>query len=121
MTDPTWPAPLGRPAYHGVIGRFVRAVEPHSESDPAAILVQTLVGVGNAIGRGPHFMVEETRHHANLFAAIVGDTSKARKGTALDRSRKLVLAADPAWGRNNDGEGGLSTAEGLITAVRDPV
>lgn len=114
-----WPAPLGRAAYHGPVGKFVRAVEPHSEGDPAAILIQTLVCFGNAMGRNPHFTVEDSRHGTNLFAAVVGDTSKSRKGTALGRARKLVLVADPRWGLNNDGEGGLSTAEGLVYAVRD--
>ena len=119
MSERLWPSPLGQAAYHGVVGEFVRRLEEHSESDPAAILTQTLACFGNAIGRGPHFTVEDTRHHANLFVAVVGDTSKARKGTALDRARRLVVDADPEWGANNDGEGGLSTAEGLIYAVRD--
>jgi hypothetical protein len=71
------------------------------------------------MGRGPHFYVEDTRHGANLNACIVGDTAAARKGTSLDRARKIVQLSDPEWALANDGEGGLSTAEGLINAVRD--
>jgi hypothetical protein len=115
-----WPDPLGKDAYHGVVGDYARLVDPHTEGDPAAVLIQTLVCLGNAMGRDPHFYVEATRHGTNLFGAIVGDTSMARKGTSLDRARTFALAADPAWGLGNDGEGGLSTAEGLIFAVRDP-
>ncbi|HET7571783.1 MAG TPA: DUF3987 domain-containing protein [Gaiellaceae bacterium] len=115
-----WPCPLGADAYHGVVGDFVRAVEPHTEGDPAAVLIQALVCLGNALGRGPHFMIEDDRHGANLHLAVVGDTSRARKGTSLGRAKRLVLLADPRWGAVNDGEGGLSTAEGLIHAVRDP-
>jgi hypothetical protein len=118
---PLWPAPLGDAAYHGVVGEFVRKIEPHTEGDSAAILIQALVCFGNALGRGPHFTVEDTRHGTNLFAVIVGDTSKARKGTALDRARKLAMLADPSWGANNDGEGGISSAEGLVHAVRDAI
>lgn len=120
MTTPEWPAPLGAAAYHGVVGDFVRTVEPHSEADPAAVLVQTLVCLGNAFGRSPHFMVEDTRHGTNLFAAVVGDTATARKGTSLDRAMRFAKAADPAWAAANEGDGGLSSAEGLIHAVRDP-
>jgi Protein of unknown function (DUF3987) len=114
-----WPSPLGDAAYHGVIGEYLRAVEPHSEGDPAAIIIQALVCIGNAMGRNPHFMVEDTRHGTNLFAVIVGKTSSARKGTSLDRAQKLVRLAEPRWGENNDGDGGLSSSEGLISAVRD--
>jgi hypothetical protein len=115
-----WPDPLGEHAYHGVVGEYVRAVDPHTEADSAAVLIQTLVCLGSAMGRNPHFYVEDTRHGTNLFTAVVGDTAMARKGTSLDRARRFVQAADPAWGMDNDGEGGLSTAEGLIHAVRDP-
>lgn len=114
-----WPSPIGRAAYFGVIGEYLEAIEPHSEADPAAILVQALVCVGNAMGRGPHFTVEDTRHGTNLFAVVVGKTSSARKGTSLDRAQRLVRLADPAWAENNDGDGGLSTSEGLISAVQN--
>jgi hypothetical protein len=114
-----WPPPLGGAAHYGVIGDYVRAVELHTEADPAAVLTQTLVCVGSALGRNPHFVVEDTRHGTNLFALIVGDTASARKGTALGRARALVQAADPDWAEANHGEGGLSTSEGLIQAVRD--
>ena len=30
----------------------------------------------------PHFAVEGTRHHANLFAVLVGSTARGRKGTS---------------------------------------
>ena len=54
-----WPAPLGDDAYHGVIGDFVRAVEPHTEADPAALLVQAIVFVGNSFGRKVCFFAED--------------------------------------------------------------
>jgi hypothetical protein len=117
--DAEWPAPLGKAAYHGLVGKFAHAVEPHTEGDPAAILIQTLVLIGNALGRGPHFIVEDDRHGTNLHLAIVGNTALARKGTSLGRSWRFVSLADPSWAAANDGEGGLSTAEGLISAVRD--
>ncbi len=84
---------MGDAAFHGVIGEYVRAVDPHTEGDPAAVLVQTLVCLGNAMGRNPHFYVEDTRHSTNLFAGVVGDTAMARKGTSLDRARRFALAA----------------------------
>ena len=49
-----WPAPLRQAAYHGVIGDMVRALAPHTEADPAALLVQILVMFGSVIGRGAY-------------------------------------------------------------------
>jgi Protein of unknown function (DUF3987) len=113
-----WPEPLGAPAYHGLAGEIVRAIEPHSEADPAAILVQLHVGFGNLIGRSAHFVAEADRHYTNLFAAQVGETAKARKGASWGRVKALLREADGGWA---DGHivGGLSSGEGLINAVRD--
>jgi hypothetical protein len=112
-----WPKPLGDAAFHGIAGELSRLVEPNTESDIAAVLVQFLVGFGNLIGRGPHFLVEDSRHASNLFAAIVGESGKARKGTSLDRVRKLLNAVDETWNM----QGGLSSGEGLTYAVRDAI
>ena len=113
----TWPRPLGADALIGVAGEFVRTIEPHTEADPAALLVQFLVAFGSVIGRGPHFQVEADRHGTNLFACLVGSTSKGRKGTSFGHVRRHFRGIDPDWRI----VGGLSTGEGLISAVRDAV
>ncbi len=118
-----WPEPPDEAAYYGLAGDIVRAVDPSTEADPVAILVQLLVSFGSAIGRGPHFVVERDRHGANLFVVLVGRTAKARKGTSLGRVRDILRRA------GNEGERwakdcvttGLSSGEGLIWAVRDPI
>ena len=46
-----WPV-MATEAFHGLAGEFVRLVEPHTESDPVALLLQLLTGFGNQIGRG---------------------------------------------------------------------
>ena len=53
-----WPDPLGACAYHGIAGEVVRALEPHTESDSAALLFQLLTAVGNCIGPGVWYSVE---------------------------------------------------------------
>ncbi len=118
-TGDTHPA-LSSAAFHGVAGRFVQMVGPQSEADPAALLVQFLAAAGNTFGRGPHLLVEGDRHPANLYVAIVGDTSGGRKGTSWGRVRQPLERADPEWkGRNV--AGGLASGEGLIWNVRDPI
>src|SRR5688572_9129962 len=69
--DKYWPKPLEDAAFVGVLGDFVRTVEPHTEADPAALLVQMLVAAGNVVGSSPHVRVEAERHRMNLFAAVV--------------------------------------------------
>src|SRR5436189_281505 len=67
-----WPEPLGEAAFHGIAGEIVRSIEPHTEADPAALLLTLLAALGNLIGPGPYAQVEATRHGLNLFVAIVG-------------------------------------------------
>lgn len=114
-----WPSPPAVQAYYGLAGDFVRMIEPHSESDPVAILVQFLVGFGNIIGRGSYWNVEGDRHHNNLNIALVGVSSKGRKGTALGQVRRIFNEIDPTWVEQF--QGGLSSGEGLIWAVRDEI
>lgn len=107
-------------ALHGVVGEIVKTIEPHTEADPAAILVQTLVGCGNLIGRTAHFRVEADDHYLNLFVVLVGDTAKGRKGTSWGHVRRVLAAVEPTWAESRI-LGGLASGEGLIWAVRDPI
>ena len=56
---PPWPEPLGKAAFHGLAGDFVRLVEPHTEADPAALLLILYGGIeadgidGLPDGEGP--------------------------------------------------------------------
>src|SRR5262249_35570613 len=61
-----WPEALGETAYHGLAGDIVRAIDPHTEADPAALLVQFLVSFGNLIKRSAHFIAEADRHYCNM-------------------------------------------------------
>jgi hypothetical protein len=79
---PQWPEPLNSAALHGLAGEFVNAVEPYTESDPAALLIQLLTVLGSVAGRNAYYLVEEDRHFLNLFTAMAGPTAKARKGTS---------------------------------------
>ena len=115
-----WPEPLAQEAYHGPVGELVRRIEPHSEADPAALLIQALIGTGNVIGRHVHFQAERNSHYTNLFAVIVGQTSKGRKGTALGHVKHTIAQIDPTWSTTRI-MGGLARGEGLIWAVRDPI
>jgi hypothetical protein len=104
-------------AYHGPAGEFVRTLAPHTEADPAALLMNFLVMFGSIIGRNACFRVEGVNHYCNLFFAQVGRTSKGRKGTAFYRVREVMDMVDPAWAGGHI-QSGLSSGEGLICAAR---
>jgi hypothetical protein len=119
QTESAWPVPLAEGAFHGLVGRIVREIEPNTEADPAAILVQLLAAFGNAVGPRPHFLADGSRHGGKLFVAIVGKTSKGRKGTSWNRTREVFERADRAWIERITS--GLSSGEGLVWQVRDPI
>jgi hypothetical protein len=113
-----WPAVLGEAAYHGLAGEFVHAIEPHTEADPVALLMQFLCMVGNCVGRESYYPVGSARHCGNLDFLLVGETSRARKGTGLAEVRGHLPAELGKWAKTCISSG-LSSGEGLIERVRD--
>jgi len=102
--------------YYGLAGQIVKAIEPHTEADPIAILIQLLTAFGNIVGRGPYFSVEADRHYPNLFSVIVGQTSRGRKGTSWGYCRRFFAGIADDWVSAHIASG-LSSGEGLIMAV----
>ena len=109
---------LGEAALHGLAGLAVRTIAPHTEGHPASILLQLLAAFGNLVGRGPHCMVDATRHSLNLFVVLVGDSSKARKGTSWSQIARLFAEVDHPWLSTRVTTARL-TASGLVYALRD--
>lgn len=116
---PAWPV-LHPDALFGIPGEIIARIAPQTEADPVALLMGLLVSFGSVVGRGPHAWADGSRHGFNEFAVIVGDTAKARKDTARARIRPLFAAIDAEWATTRQGSG-LSSGEGFIHAVRDPV
>ena len=119
MRRPPWPEELAKEAYHGLAGQATRIIEPHSEADPTAVLIQFIVFFGNLIGKSAHFVAEGAKHHLNLFTILVGATSKGRKGSSMAHVKNIFLKVEEYW--VNLIQSGLSSGEGLIWAVRDPI
>ncbi len=114
------PPVMDEAAFHGVAGQLVRIIDPHTESDPVAVLTQFLAMFGNAAGRHRYRIADGTKHFMNVNVALVGDTAKARKGTSSVHARAPFISAAPDWEARHI-TSGLSSGEGLIWAVRDPI
>jgi hypothetical protein len=120
LRAPSWPARPQGFLEHGVIGDLLRRVEEETEADPVSIATTFVVALGSVIGRGPHAVVDGTRHGLNLFAAIVGGTAEGRKGTSMGVVRAVMREVDPDWVRWCRTPN-LVSGEGLIDRVRDDV
>ena len=112
-----WPIP--DPAmFHGLAGEVVATILPNTEADAVALLVNYLAYFGNVIGRVPFFKVGETDHYTNIYGVLVGETA-SRKGTAGDRVTAIFRLIDLDWVQRKTG--GMSSGEGLIHEIRDPI
>jgi 5S rRNA maturation endonuclease (ribonuclease M5) len=120
VQQPASPDALPKKAYHGLAGEIVQLIDPHTEADPAALLLQTLVAFGNAAGRNAFFRADGADHFPNLFVVLIGATAKGRKGTSWSHVHRLFSVVDQDWATDRI-PSGLSSGEGLIWAVRDPV
>jgi hypothetical protein len=116
--DDLYPKDMGEDAYHGLAGRFIRLVEPHTEADPNWMLVLFLTYAGNIFGRNA-WIRRDGDHTPNLFSCAVGSTSGGRKGTAFFPIDMFFRPTDEGWFKSI--QSGLSSGEGLIWCVRDPI
>lgn len=116
----SWPGRPDDAVFRTRLGEYVQAVAPYTEADPVGIMAQVLVMFGNAVGRGPHFRVGADVHYLVLNVALVGPTASGRKGMAANEAKRPIALADPEWAATRIVTG-LSTGEGLIHAVRDPI
>jgi hypothetical protein len=114
-----WPE-LADEALYGLPSDVVRAIEPHSEADPAALLANILCAFGDLVGRGSFARVGADQHHLKLFVGLVGETAKGRKGVSWGPVWDLFREVDPGWAKDRV-VSGLSSGEGVIYAVRDEV
>src|SRR5262249_21214516 len=72
------------------------------------------------LGRTAYFVAEASRHYLNLFAVLAGVTSHGRKGSSWAQVFRFFRNLDGDWA-NSQIKSGLSSGEGLIWAVRDPI
>jgi hypothetical protein len=110
------PTPMRDEAYYGLAGEIVRIAEPDTEACPEAILVQTLIAIGNIIGR------EVWRNQGDYqrlveFGCLVGPSGDG-KGVSWSVVEGLLQQIEPEWAKSCIKKG-VATGEALVNEIRD--
>jgi hypothetical protein len=115
--SPTWVEPMRDEAFYGLAGQFVRRIEPETEADRHALLMNFLVMAGVQFGRNAYAVADGKKHYANEYVLLVGDSgASGRKGTATERTLPIFHKVDEHF--YDHILNGLSTGEGLIKATQ---
>src|SRR5262249_35656778 len=88
-----WPV-LCKEAKIGSGAEIASLATRNSEADPIAVKTTMLVSGAALFGRSRFVRVGDTVHHARLFGALVGASSRARKGTSYDPVRRIITRAE---------------------------
>lgn len=104
---------------HGVLGQIVGQARGYTEADDVGVLGSLLAGVGMVIGPDPHVMVGSTRHSLLCWPLLFGSSGSGRKGEATATARQFLNSS--ALEFSSLVVGGLSSGEGLIERLKDPV
>jgi hypothetical protein len=113
-----FPTPMRPEAFHGIAGRIVQIMAGHCESSPETLLLQGLVILGNIAGRSAWVYAGGSHLFPNEFVVCVGDTARARKGTAYSMWEHLAELANTDWLRGCLASQ-VQTGEGIVHRVRD--
>jgi hypothetical protein len=124
-----WPTLLKQSNY-GLVGELGALATRDSEADPIAVMATSIAWGAAVFGRSRFMGIGDTHHHPRHFCALVGASSRARKGTSLDPVKRVFKAAEtelrststlpfPSGLELKISNGPLSSGEGLINAIRD--
>ncbi len=80
------------------------------------MLTTFLAAFGGLVGSGPHALADGAEHPARIWPLIIGDTSKARKGSSLTQTRRVLRSADKRFDSDRV-LGGFGSGESLVDAV----
>lgn len=111
-----WPA-LADEGWHGPFGEYALLASAYTEADPVGILACLLAAFGAVVGPSPHMNAGNVRHPVNIGVVLVGQSAKARKGSAFAAADQVLRAAEPAF-RKARVLGGFNSGEAMADAFR---
>jgi hypothetical protein len=116
-SDP--PPAVDRAMFRGILGEIVAKADPTTEADPVGVYASLLAGAGALIGPGPHVQVGNTSHPLLIWPLLFGRTGSGRKGEGTETGELFLHSSSEGYWEIR--VSGLSSGEGLIERVRDPI
>jgi hypothetical protein len=118
LIDPVdFPAPMRPEAFHGVAGKIVKTMLPHTEASAESLLLQLLVIIGNRLGRCA-YVYAGAKLFPNEYVVCVGSTARGRKGSGLRMVEYLLEEVSPEW-LDDCIDSNMQTGEGIVQRIRD--
>ncbi|NOS75270.1 MAG: hypothetical protein HOP36_12205, partial [Methyloglobulus sp.] len=87
---------------YGIAKEVALLGSEQSEADPVAVYFSFLVATAAMIGNYRYLNIGDSKHNARLFAALVGASSRARKGTSLKPVERIIRATEEAYEKTSD-------------------
>lgn len=112
------PLPMRDEAFYGLAGKVVALLEPVLETDRASILSNFLGCAGVLFQHDAHFKVIADLHYPVDYFLTVGNSAISRKGTTTNAVLEVLERVQPGFKERIIR--GLSTGQGLITALKSP-
>lgn len=106
--------------FHGIAGLLANESAPLVGVSREAVLFQFLIFVGNMCAHNFYFNLGGSKLYLNDYLLIVGETSKAKKGTSLKTVKYFIEKINEEY-FNTCIRTGVNSGEGLVNAVRDRV
>lgn len=113
-----WPEARSE-AFYGLPGEFALRNAEISEADPMAVQASLYAAWCSYIGPFPKLAHGASLHPIRPYLVVVGQTSKARKGTSWDDIEPVLERVDEEWFARRV-RGGLSSAEAMMKLLNDP-
>ena len=101
-----------------VFGRTVKRLEPYSEANSLALLVQLMAVFVNVVGRNTYWCLSSVPKRLRIFALIIGPSAAGGKGTSYSLISYIMKKVAPDWHDNCRGSG-VSSGEGIIHKIKD--
>lgn len=115
--------------YYGIAADVVATACMNSEAAPMSVYITFLTAAAALLGHKRYLQIGETKHYARIFSALVGASSRGRKGTSFYPVERIIRRAEFLFGAQygqvyqinslNIASGGLSSSEGLIERIKD--
>ena len=109
----SWPQ-MADEAFYGLAGDIVRAINPYTEADPVAVLLNILVAAGNVIGPSPQAPCTARSSFGTAERHPSGRHQQGPQRYRMEYPRYLLSQVDPPWAASRI-KSGLSSGEGLLT------